>query len=229
MKKKSIVALALCVLLALPSMAGAVEIVPRQKAIQTALQAVGGVLVDYSIEGGRVASYEMEIISKSGTEYDVRVGMVGGKILRQKADGRASNASSYLNVKTSYAAAMTTAQQSVPGSRVADFELDRERSAMVYQIEVLDLAGIEHSIRINANTGSIISSRKKPINGTAAITLAAAEDIAAKHVGGGALLTELDDERVLHYDVYVVSEAGALYEVEIDAQTGAVRRSEMDD
>ena len=47
--------------------------------------------------------------------------------------------------------------QKVGSGRVTDIDLENKRNNPYYEVEVKDNRGVEHEIKINAQTGAIIS------------------------------------------------------------------------
>lgn len=246
-------------LLALPTVAMAAEtapvetaaattpppslIVDWQTAVQNALIEVPGVVKDFSMDGedGRPC-YELEIIQESGAEYDVKVDMLTGKILRKENEGISAHHQDYLGVKVSYDQAVATALASLTpeGELLAvlpvmsDFDLDRKSDTLQYKVEILDVNGVEYDVRVDASTGEVVSSQPdySPEDLPAGrISLEEARAIALEQAPGGEVLyIKLDrDDGHWQYEVHLVSAEGGYGELDLDVESGDVMEEDWDD
>ena len=210
-------------------------IVPWRTAIENALVEIPGVVRDFSIEeDDGQAYYELEIVQESGNEFDVKIDMLSGAVVRKENEGIASRHAEYLSAAIPYAEAVETALASLPGARLYDFELDRDRDALRYNIAIIDENGVENDIWVDAATGTISSTLPQyelselPEH---RISLAEAEAIALEDLPGGEILyIQIDrDDGAWHYEAHVVSADGYYGELEIDAESGEIHEEDWDD
>ena len=60
----------------------------------------------------------------------------------------------------SYEQAAKVAQQTVAGSSVEDVEFDKEYNGAFFDVELRDAQGREYDVRVNAETGKVVYSRR---------------------------------------------------------------------
>lgn len=133
--------------------------------------------------------------------------------------------------------ATSTATNYVGGGTVTDVDF----KGSYYEVDVRKADGQKHEVKINAQTGKVISSKldgksrqqyaktQTTKNAAKTITAQQAATIAANHVGGRAV--DVDFERKSHgnfYDVEVVKNNGQKYDVRINAATGKIEYSKYD-
>lgn len=137
--------------------------------------------------------------------------------------------------------ATNVAAKHIGGGTITDVDFKRN----YYEVDLVKSNGQKYEVKVNAQTGKVISSKQdgysrkyaqtnsvaQPTQTQAskAITAQQAATIAANHVGGRAV--DVDFERKSHgnfYDVEVVKNNGQKYDVRINAATGKIEYSKYD-
>ncbi|GAA5032010.1 PepSY domain-containing protein [Streptomyces siamensis] len=132
--------------------------------------------------------------------------------------------------------AAEVAAKSVAGT-VTEVELGGHAGRTVWKVEVVDAAGVERDVTVDAGDGRILGigvdrDRDDDTRArTAGADLGRAVDAALGAVDGTAVSAELDDHEggTVGWHVDVVDSAGLEHEIGVDARTGAVVSKRVDD
>lgn len=132
--------------------------------------------------------------------------------------------------------AVEKAGQTVQG-KIVDAELERRMFKTVYEVKILDAEGKINHIRVNAETGEIVSASVKKIKedkaralNTAKIDFAQAKDTALASFPNGRIKEfelDLKSGKVV-YEFEILDENGIPFDVVIDAENGEVLLSRQD-
>ncbi|WP_051370406.1 PepSY domain-containing protein [Streptomyces sp. 142MFCol3.1] len=132
--------------------------------------------------------------------------------------------------------AAEAAAKSVAGT-VTEVELDGRAGRAVWKVEVVDAAGVERDVTVDAGDGRILgigADRDRDDDTrarTAGADLGRAVDAALGVVDGTAVSAELDDHEggAVGWHVDVVDSAGLEHEIGVDARTGTAVSTRADD
>ncbi|WP_327302658.1 PepSY domain-containing protein [Streptomyces sp. NBC_01298] len=145
--------------------------------------------------------------------------------------------------KTSRTQAMATAENSVPGGRITDVELETEDGTQVWEIDVMTAEPRVHHLTVDATTGALLGNRAdrmperaRPYLEIPLATLAAAsvdrEDAVRTAVAaaGAGFVSELSIEGTEAGPLWriEVSDGAVRHEIDIDAKTGEVARHQKE-
>ncbi|MFE7168566.1 PepSY domain-containing protein [Streptomyces sp. NPDC057616] len=145
-------------------------------------------------------------------------------------DGRARAASTGTGLKQAAEAAV----KSVAGT-VTSAEFEEEHGRAVWKVDVLDAAGTEHDVTVNAD-GKVVARSTDQDDGDDAARvkldrtgLGRAVDAALGRSAGTATSAELDDHgRAVAWQVDVTDARGTEHEVTVDARSGQVTATTVD-
>lgn len=164
------------------------------------------------------------------------VGVTTGAFAVGNVNIHQSEAVAATQAKISLNQAISIAAQQVQGTLMsAGFDDDRGGS---YEVEIAN-GQTSHEVNINAHTGKVIGVKQEALDNDdvlelnaqkqAKVNLSQALQHAAKHVGGQAVGGEFSSEHgASHYEVDVIK-GTQVYEVIVDANTGAIVSSQLDD
>ncbi|MCL2071462.1 MAG: PepSY domain-containing protein [Oscillospiraceae bacterium] len=207
--------------------------VNQGEAEQIALERIGGgEIIDIELDkkNGRLV-YELEVVH-DGWEYDIRVDVETGEIVRQTRERVAHaetqptipNDNRPQGIRITVDEAQEIAIAIVGGGFITDVELDSKNGIIYYEIDVF-YDGVEYELEIDAATGGIFGN-----DSGIEINFGAAIQIAVAQVGGGTVKEiELSVKQGrLVYDVEVFHNL-IEYDVRIDVETGEIVKFKIDD
>ncbi len=171
-------------------------------------------------EKGRYV-YDMEFVDTNRKEYDVKVDVQTGKIIRNKYEGKLHSTLKLNQIKTSYDEAIATAQKELPKATFDSLDIEWRTKMPYYEIDFKQ-GKTERTIVVDAATGEVVKEDEN------FITSDEAEKIAIDAAGGGTVIRCKLDAEDSKYDVDV-RVSGGVCEVEIDAVTGDVIDIDWDD
>jgi|SRR3954453_20720909 uncharacterized membrane protein YkoI len=135
--------------------------ISEEAATKTALEKVPGTVneVELEDEDGTIV-YGFEIVSKDGSQQEVKIDAQTGKVVKVEADNVEENdaqdqAQLAKQAKITEEAATKTALEKVPGT-VHAVELEDENGTIVYDVEINSTDGSKQSVKVDAQTGKVV-------------------------------------------------------------------------
>ncbi|CAJ1584821.1 PepSY domain-containing protein [[Mycobacterium] wendilense] len=132
------------------------------EAVERALQAAGA-----AVPNGRPFDLEVESrdeqrvfvidVASDGNEFEVRVSADGNEVVGQRQDDDPGDGVAKVQeAQVDAVRAMQTALEREPDAAVSDIQIDNERDAIVWQIELVRPDGSEVEIDVDARSGAIV-------------------------------------------------------------------------
>lgn len=87
--------------------------------------------------------------------------------------------------------ATQTALAQFPGATVHEVKLDDEDGVLVYEVELVDSAGVEHEVKVNATTGAVVATETEGVDDADVHEAAEVED---RHESGEVHEAETADD-----------------------------------
>ncbi|MFF2012823.1 PepSY domain-containing protein [Streptomyces sp. NPDC058195] len=155
---------------------------------------------------------------------------------REARSSVADDGTARVDVKDAVAAAL----RAVPGT-ATEAELDDEDGGLVWEVDVYGSDKARHDVTVDAGNGKVLGQhtdeddgddRGQKASGPARVSLDAAVDAALKSSPGTVTSVDLDhdrDGRAQHWEVEVRAKDGKEHELKVDAATGKVSASPVDD
>lgn len=193
--------------------------------------------VKLDCDGGKMV-YDVEFIA-DGIEYDFEIDAQTGDVYAFEVDRNEHGTvtGNVIDVEAAKQAALQHAGIAANDATFTKAKLDRDDGKAIYDIEFY-AGGKEYEYEIDAETGSVyqfeVGNAQNVLGNTDAfIGLEAAKSKALSDAGvaaGGATFIKAkldDDDGKMVYDIEFYAD-GKEYEYEIDAQTGAVHKKEVE-
>ena len=211
----------------------AAQLIDRDSAANTALKKAEGKVTKLELEEeGGMLVYEIKILDLQGFSHQIDINALTGDMVGYKADKMPTDLAVTLNgAKLSYREAEKIATDNQKNTRAIDTDLWSGKSHPTYRIKLLDKDGIKYSAEIDAVDGAVLLLRQDgAFRVTPSVSAADAEKAALKTINGEIIYTVLDnDGGKLLYEIDMLSKDGRLYEVKVDAVTGAVLKAKIND
>ena len=205
--------------------------ITEQDAVAKAEDFLGGVITDIEKDtDDGVVYYEVEV-KLDGQEFDLDILEESGQII--DVDGNLLGTDAANGAAINQEDAETAAKEAVHLDDVIKTELEIENGQYVYEVE-FNVNGEGEDVKVNGETGEILSIDDDfaidiPQSGDL-ISADDAKTLAITEVGENAKVTDIEldtDDRVSVYELELVLD-GAEYDVEIDAVTKEILKSERD-
>ncbi|MCJ8007390.1 PepSY domain-containing protein [Lederbergia wuyishanensis] len=145
--------------------------ITKEQSKEIALKEISGAVTDVELEKEHgTLAYDIEIKDANGIEHDVVVDANSGKVLKTETDNEKDDDDSEVSdevektqllkeAKISIEESTAIAQAKVKG-KVTDAELDDENGVVIYEVEITDLQGQQHEVKIDAKSGKILKVEK---------------------------------------------------------------------
>ncbi|MEU1202547.1 PepSY domain-containing protein [Streptomyces sp. NPDC005813] len=134
--------------------------VDLKSAAEVAAKSVAGTVTEVELDGraGRTV-WKVEVVDAAGVERDVTVDTGDGRILGIGVDRDRDDDTRARTAGADLGRAVDAALGAVDG-RAVSAELDDHRGGTVgWHVDVVDSAGLEHEIGVDARTGEVVSTR----------------------------------------------------------------------
>ncbi|WP_432176966.1 PepSY domain-containing protein [Streptomyces sp. Tue6028] len=134
--------------------------VDLKSAAEVAAKSVAGTVTEVELEGGAGRTvWKVEVVDSAGVERDVTVDAGDGRILGIGVDRDRDDDTRARTAGADLGRAVDAALGAVDGTAVSA-ELDDHAGGTVgWHVDVVDSAGLEHEIGVDARTGSVVSTR----------------------------------------------------------------------
>ncbi|MFT2751101.1 PepSY domain-containing protein [Clavibacter sp. Sh2088] len=130
-------------------------------AVDTAIAAVpGSALLSVDQEAGGT-SWEVVVAEQDGREHEVHTGADGSAVTAgpvadaDDADDLADNAALLQGARVGHADAASAMTGAVAGT-VTELALDEDGGRILWEGDVVDAAGVTHSVRVDAGSGDVV-------------------------------------------------------------------------
>ncbi|ARF58485.1 PepSY domain-containing protein [Streptomyces gilvosporeus] len=133
-----------------------------QQAVDAGRQAAPGTVTSAELDHGTHGPvWSVETLAHNGTEHEVTVDAANAEVLGNRTDPDDDREGADLKavqaLRTDPRGAVTAALAKAPGT-VTSVELDHERSAVSWEVEIQGKNGVEHDVTVNASTGKVTSA-----------------------------------------------------------------------
>lgn len=111
-------------------------------------------------------AWEIQIVTKDGTEHEVLVAMSDGSIMgspstkQEDAQDRKKHQDRVAAATLDFKQAARKMREAVPDARIAELNIDTEGGTTVWEADLVGNDGTKHEVTIDAASGSVI--KKKP-------------------------------------------------------------------
>lgn len=117
-----------------------------------------------SIETESNGSWEVQVVTKDGTEHEMDVSEDGSEVIRgpftedEDGDDKAKHQERVNAASIDYEKAAEKLLAVVKGSHITELNLDTENGATVWEADLLDEKGEKHSVSIDAASGEVVQN-----------------------------------------------------------------------
>jgi len=134
-----------------------------EQALEKGLASAPGKVIDIQLDDDdkKGVRYELEVVNNAQENIEVYVDAVTGQAVIHKNDGKASrkDLGRLEQAKIDIAKAIQSALAAVPG-KAFNADLDSHWGKTIYQVDILQTSGDIMEVKIDAQTGAVISSKR---------------------------------------------------------------------
>ncbi|GAA1335940.1 hypothetical protein GCM10009611_00270 [Arthrobacter roseus] len=115
-----------------------------------------------SIETESNGSWEVQVVTKDGTEHEMDVSEDGSEVTRgpfsenEDGDEKAKHQERVNTASIGYEEAAEKLLAVIKGSQITELNLDNENGTTVWEADLLDEMGEKHSVSMDAASGDVV-------------------------------------------------------------------------